>query len=257
MNRESRDPAYSADVEGLGSRDYVGDPAGKAVSGAVAPAAAEASASSPDAEPLDVPSAVPARFTHTLTEDVVAIVSGTAVTSLGLFLLKSAGAVTGGTAGVALLTSYATPLSFSVLFFVVNLPFFALAVWKKGVEFTIRSMITVALVSGFSALIPQLLTIEHLDPVYGVLIGNLLAGVGMLMLFRHRSSLGGFNVLALILQERLGWRAGYVQMALDVIVIALALSVVSPWVVILSAAGAVVLNVIVALNHRPGRYLGM
>jgi uncharacterized membrane-anchored protein YitT (DUF2179 family) len=210
-----------------------------------------------DQLPADVPVSVPARYTHTLLEDVIAIVSGTAVTSLGLFLLKSAGAVTGGTAGVALLTSYVTPLSFSVLFFVVNLPFFALALWKKGLSFTIRTMITVALVSGFSALIPQLVSFEHLNAVYGVLVGNLLVGVGMLMLFRHRSSIGGFNVLALVLQDRLGWRAGYVQMTLDVVVILVALTVVSPWVVLLSAAGAVLLNLIIALNHRPGRYLGM
>jgi uncharacterized membrane-anchored protein YitT (DUF2179 family) len=200
---------------------------------------------------------VPARYTHTLTEDVVAIVSGTAVTSLGLFLLKSAAAVTGGTAGVALLTSYVTPLSFAVLFLVVNVPFFALALWKKGLSFTIRTAITVGLVSGFSAIIPQLVTFEHLNPIYGVLIGNLLVGVGMLMLFRHRSSIGGFGILALVLQDRFGWRAGYVQMTLDVAVILVALSVVSPWVVLLSAAGAVLLNLIIALNHRPGRYLGM
>jgi uncharacterized membrane-anchored protein YitT (DUF2179 family) len=205
----------------------------------------------------DVPVSVPARYTHTLTEDVVAIVSGTAVTSLGLFLLKSAAAVTGGTAGVALLTSYVTPLSFAVLFLVVNVPFFALALWKKGLSFTIRTAITVGLVSGFSAIIPQLVTFEHLNPIYGVLIGNLLVGVGMLMLFRHRSSIGGFGILALVLQDRFGWRAGYVQMTLDVAVILVALSVVSPWVVLLSAAGAVLLNLIIALNHRPGRYLGM
>jgi uncharacterized membrane-anchored protein YitT (DUF2179 family) len=210
-----------------------------------------------DRLPADVPVSVPARYTHTLTEDVVAIVSGTAVTSLGLFLLKSAAAVTGGTAGVALLTSYVTPLSFAVLFLVVNVPFFALALWKKGLSFTIRTAITVGLVSGFSAIIPQLVTFEHLNPIYGVLIGNLLVGVGMLMLFRHRSSIGGFGILALVLQDRFGWRAGYVQMTLDVAVILVALSVVSPWVVLLSAAGAVLLNLIIALNHRPGRYLGM
>ncbi|PKQ21511.1 MAG: hypothetical protein CVT65_18155, partial [Actinobacteria bacterium HGW-Actinobacteria-5] len=96
----------------------------------------------------------------------------------------------------------------------------------------------------------------QLNPVYATLVGNLLAGVGMLMVFRHRSSLGGLNTLALIVQEKVGWRAGYVQMAMDVTIILVALTVVPPANVLLSAAGAVVLNIVLALNHRPGRYLG-
>ena len=78
----------------------------------------------------------------------------------------------------------------------------------------------------------------------------------MLMLFRHHWSLGGLNTLALLAQERFGWRAGYVQLALDATIIAASLSIVSPPVVALSATGAVVLNLVLAFNHRPGRYLG-
>ena len=192
---------------------------------------------------------------HSLVEDVLAILTGTITTSLGLFLLKSAGAVTGGTAGLSLLVSYATALPFPVLFLLVNAPFFALAFWKKGVAFTLRTIVTVGLVSLFSSIIPSLVSFDHLDPVYGILVGNLLAGVGMLILFRHGSSLGGFNVLALLMQERFGWRAGYVQMTLDVIVVLASFAVVSPWTVLISAVGAAVLNVVLALNHRPGRYV--
>jgi uncharacterized membrane-anchored protein YitT (DUF2179 family) len=192
---------------------------------------------------------------HTIIEDILAILTGTITTSLGLFLLKSAGAVTGGTAGLSLLVSYATALPFPVLLLVVNAPFFALALWKKGLAFTVRTVITVGLLSLFSAIIPSLVSFEHIDPVFGILVGNLLAGVGMLILFRHGSSLGGFNVLALLMQERFGWRAGYVQMALDVTVVLVSFAVVSPWVVLLSALGAAVLNIVLALNHRPGRYV--
>jgi uncharacterized membrane-anchored protein YitT (DUF2179 family) len=95
-----------------------------------------------------------------------------------------------------------------------------------------------------------------LNPVYATLVGNLLAGVGMLMVFRHRSSLGGFNTLALIVQDKVGWRAGYTQLVLDVAIIVAALGVVPVGNVLLSAAGAGVLSIVLALNHRPGRYLG-
>ncbi|MBW5480944.1 YitT family protein [Streptomyces bambusae] len=196
------------------------------------------------------------RTKHGLIEDVLGIFTGTLLASFGLFLLRTSGTVTGGTAGLALLLSYAVDVPFGVVFLAVNLPFFALAVRKKGWDFTIRTALSVGLVSLMASLHPAEITQIDIDPVYAALVGNLLAGVGLLVLFRHRSSLGGFNILALIMQERFGLRAGYVQMALDVIVVAASLAVVSPAKVLLSASGAVVLNVVLALNHRPGRYTG-
>jgi uncharacterized membrane-anchored protein YitT (DUF2179 family) len=79
----------------------------------------------------------------------------------------------------------------------------------------------------------------------------------MLMLFRHRASLGGLNVLVLYLQERFGWRAGKVQMALDSLIVLGGLVVADVPRVALSVLGAVVLNLTLAINHRPGRYLAV
>jgi uncharacterized membrane-anchored protein YitT (DUF2179 family) len=79
-------------------------------------------------------------------------------------------------------------------------------------------------------------------------------GAGLLILFRHRASLGDLNVLVLRLQDTRGWRAGKVQMALD----ALILLAAAPWVgepaLALSVLAAVALNLALAVNHRPGRY---
>lgn len=193
---------------------------------------------------------------HSLAEDISGLVTGVVVTSLGLYLLHTVQAVTGGTAGLSLLLSYATGWHFSVLFVLVNLPFFVLAIRVKGWKFTLRSLVAVCGVSLVSSWEPMLLGPLAPEPWWAVLLGNLLAGVGILVLFRHRSSLGGFNILALIAQERLGASAGYVQMGLDLAVILCAFAVVSPIMVVLSAAGAVVLNLVLALNHKPGRYLG-
>ncbi|HEY0887958.1 MAG TPA: YitT family protein, partial [Ramlibacter sp.] len=88
-------------------------------------------------------------------------------------------------------------------------------------------------------------------------LGGLLCGTGMLMLFRHRASLGGLNTLVLYLQDRLGWRAGKVQMLLDGLILLAALFVADLPRVALSVLGAVVLNLTLAINHRPGRYLAV
>lgn len=193
---------------------------------------------------------------HSPTEDALAMLTGTFLASLGLYLLRAADAVTGGTAGLALLGSVATGLPIGVLFIVVNIPFFALAAWFKGWVFTGKTMVGVLAVATFSGIHEIALGITAVNSVYAIIGGNLMIGVGLLVLFRHHASLGGFNVLALILQDKWGWRAGYVQMALDILVVLAAFAVVPVGNVLISALGAVILNLVLALNHRPGRYLG-
>ena len=88
-------------------------------------------------------------------------------------------------------------------------------------------------------------------------VDGLLAGTGLLMLIRHHASLGGIGVLAIWLQRTRGWRAGTVQMIADCLILATALLWVSPWLVALSVLGALAVNMVIAINHRPGRYFGM
>jgi uncharacterized membrane-anchored protein YitT (DUF2179 family) len=193
---------------------------------------------------------------HNQVEDILGLLIGTFVVSLGLFLLKSCSAVTGGTAGLALLLGYCVGVPFGLLFLGVNLPFFLLAIRMKGWGFTLRSGAAILLVSVFSYLHPATLQVHAPETWYAVGAGNTLCGVGVLILFRHNSSLGGFNIGALILQERLRVPAGYVLMGLDAAVVVASAAVVTPLTVMLSALGAILLNLILAINHRPDRYLG-
>lgn len=192
---------------------------------------------------------------HSRLENVFGLLIGTFIVSLGLFLLKSSSAVTGGTAGLALLLNYGIPVHFSVLFLGINLPFFLLAARRKGLDFTIRSGTAILLVSALSYLHPVAVELPALNTWYAVLTGSVLCGIGLLILFRHNSSLGGFNIAALILQERFGLRAGYVLMCLDAAVVMASMLVVTPVTALVSGVGVVLLNLILALNHRPGRYL--
>ncbi|WP_255447399.1 YitT family protein [Schumannella soli] len=210
----------------------------------------------PDA-PAPHPEPAPAiPIPHGRVEDVAGLLVGVVLVSLGLFVLKAGGVVTGGTAGVALTISYATGWSFPLLFALVNLPFLALAIGRRGWSFTLRSLLCIVGVSlgaaGHALLWPPV----ELPPIYAAIAGNVLCGMGVLALFRHKSSVGGFGILALILQDRFGWRAGWLMLAMDAAVLVVALTVLPPLVFAVSAAGAIVLNGIVALNHRPGRYTG-
>jgi len=108
-----------------------------------------------------------------------------------------------------------------------------------------------------SRLTPGWIGFSHLSPLYAAIAGGGLQGIGLLILFRHRTGLGGFNILALWLQDRHGLRAGWVQLAIDLVILAVALMVIGWRAAALSVVGAVVLNVILGINHRPGRYLAV
>jgi uncharacterized membrane-anchored protein YitT (DUF2179 family) len=194
---------------------------------------------------------------HSLFEDALAFANGTLLVTLGVSMYAHAQLLTGGTAGIALLGLYATGWPFGAIFFVVNLPFYALAVLRMGWSFAIRTFVAVALVSVLSRLVPGLIGFGFLDPVYAAVMGGASIGVGLLIFFRHRAGLGGFNILAVFLQERFGLRAGLVLLGVDLAIMAAAFAVLEWRNVALSVLGAVVINVIIAVNHRPGRYMGM
>ncbi|MFO0585586.1 MAG: YitT family protein [Anaeromyxobacteraceae bacterium] len=192
---------------------------------------------------------------HTFFEDAQAILTAAAFVSLGLAFLRSHHLLTGGTAGLALLLARLVPLSFGQLFALLNLPFFWLGVKQLGWRFTLKTFSAIFLVSLASDHMGEVLHFEHVSPVYAAAMGGFLNGAGLLMLFRHRASLGGVNILSIWLQEKHGLRAGLVQLAVDACVVVGGLLVTSPGVVALSVLGALALNMVLAVNHRPGRYV--
>lgn len=196
-------------------------------------------------------------FRHSKLEDVQAIVTGTLFVALGVALFKQAGMLTGGTVGIAFLLHYASGLPFGALFFAINLPFYWLAYKRMGAAFTVKTMAAVSLMAVLAELLPQWLRFAQLNVWFAAIAGGLLIGAGMLILFRHRASLGGLNVLVLYLQEARGWRAGYVQAGLDALILLSALFFVAPERIGLSLLGMVAINAALAINHRPGRYMAV
>lgn len=196
----------------------------------------------------------PAR--HTPFEDVQALVFGTLMCAFGLVILTSAGLVTGQTAGLAVLVSYATGWGFGPVFFVVNIPFYGLAFARMGLRFTLKTFAAVLLVSGMAAFLPGVVSVQALHPAVAAVLFGAVTGAGLLAIFRHGASLGGVGIVALWAQERLGWQAGWVQLGFDALLFLAAFALLEPTLVLWSLAGAVVVNLILGVNHRRDRYIG-
>lgn len=193
---------------------------------------------------------------HTPLEDALALVTGTLFVALGLGFLKSVGLATGGTAGLAFLIHYASGWPYGVVFFAVNVPFYVFAFRVFGLAYTLKTFAAVALLSAQAELLPHLYGLDHVHPVFAAVAGGMLSGMGLLILIRHRSSLGGVGILAVWAQERYGLRAGKVQMGIDAAIVLGAFAILPPEAVLLSVLGAVALNLVLAVNHKRGRYQG-
>lgn len=193
---------------------------------------------------------------HRLHEDIFAMLIGTMLLSLGIVFYAQVMLTTGSTAGLALLLQYVTGIPFGWLFFGVNLPFYVLAVLRMGWPFTIKTFVCVGLVSYFTARIPDWLDISSIHPLFAALVGGGMIGLGILSLFRHKASVGGINILSLYLQENFGIRAGYFQLGVDAVILVAAFFILPLDRVLYSILGALVMNFIIALNHKPGRYVG-
>ncbi|MCW5706817.1 YitT family protein [Shinella sp.] len=194
---------------------------------------------------------------HTPLEDAQGLFASSMIAALGLALMGSAGLVASGTAGVAFVLHYLTGVSFGVYYTVVNIPFYILALKRLGWAFTIKTVLAVTMTSLITELQPHFVTIESIDPMWTAVLAGILLGFGLLGLYRHRASLGGIGVLAVYMQERLGIRAGLVQLAFDVVVLIAAFSVAAPFLVLCSVVGALVLNLFLTVNHRADRYIAM
>lgn len=198
---------------------------------------------------------VPVIDQHSKMEDVLAMLTGTFILSFAMTLLQQAGIMTGGTAGLALLLHYITDLKFGLLFFLINIPFYYFAYKKMGMALVVKTFIAVALLAGFGAIIPQFFHLSDVNPVYAAIFANVLMGVSFLILFRHRSSLGGINLLALYLQERFAIPAGKVQLGIDMAILLTSLLFVDWKLILVSIMGVIILNSIILLNHKSTRYI--
>ncbi|MDR6212637.1 YitT family protein [Paracidovorax wautersii] len=193
---------------------------------------------------------------HGHYEDAQALFAGTLFVAMALMLFGQAGLLIGSTAGIAFLLHYVTDVSFGKLFFLINLPFYWFAWTRMGREFTVKTFLSVALLSVLTELFPHVMHVDYLNPLFAAILGGLLLGTGCLFLARHKSSLGGATILSLYLQQRYGIRAGKVQMAIDCVVVLLALFIVPFDRVAYSVLAVVVMSGFLWISHRPGRYVG-
>lgn len=146
------------------------------------------------------------------------ILLGCIVVTAGVIILQHSNIVTGGTAGLALSLSYLVNLPFAIVFFLINLPFYLFSVLQMGWRFTLTTAGAVSVLSLMTA-VDQFLPNFTIPMLVGSLLGGLIIGLGLTLIFMNGASLGGANILALFLQKRFNTNPGTVNFIFDFLVV--------------------------------------
>lgn len=194
---------------------------------------------------------------HGRLEDGYALVVGSILLALGLSILHAAGLVTGGMAGIALLVRHWVDLPPGLLFALLNIPFLFLALRVLGGLFTLRTVLGSSCIALLSTVAERSITIHVHDPLVAAIGAGSLLGMGALAFVRHGAGVGGVGIVTFWLHHRRGWNMGAVQFGIDALVLAASTCFLTLDQIAWSALSAIVMGAVVALWHRPDRYLAM
>lgn len=172
--------------------------------------------------------------------DYAAITLGAALMAIGIgVFMVDAKVVPGGVSGLAMAMHYLSgnKLPVGVMIWVFNIPLFLWGLKELGREFGLRTFIGFSLSSFFIDLfrgdIPAFgfirlqdsVTIRDLyknDFLFMILIGAVMLGIGLGLIFKFKGTTAGSDIVAAIMQKRFGTKPGQAIMIIDFVVIALA-----------------------------------
>ena len=132
---------------------------------------------------------------------ILEVVIGSALYSLGMNLFYTpAKLLAGGVAGFAQLLNYEFGLPVSLMVVLINIPMFLLG-WKLvNRKFILYSAMGMAIFTGFIQLFSGL-HLEFSSPLTSVMMGGVLTGLGVGLIYRSGASVGGTDIISKILHK--------------------------------------------------------
>ncbi len=152
--------------------------------------------------------------------------------------------ITGGISGVCLLIYYFTnSLSPGLWYLLINIPMFLIGWVYVSRRFFFYSLYGMAV----AALVIDLVSFEIAikDPFLAVLAGGALMGTGAGITFHSLGSIGGMDIVSIILNQKLGIRIGNFMFAFNMVLFAFSFTVLETDLVLYSLALSFVMSQVV------------
>ncbi|MDP3464018.1 MAG: YitT family protein [Bacteroidales bacterium] len=126
----------------------------------------------------------------------------------------------GGVTGIATLVFWATGLPVGVSVLAVNAVLLAIALRILGVGFSLKTIVSVAVLSGMFSVLQYYIREPFVtDRFMAAIIGGIMGGAGIGIVFTQGGSTGGTDIVALIINKYRNISPGKIILILDVFII--------------------------------------
>jgi len=163
----------------------------------------------------------------------VIIVLGNISLALGtsLFILPH-GIISGGTSGVSIILEELFNINPEIIIFILCWALFFVGLFSLGKDFAIKTLLSTFLFPSFVGLFVNVnyfvnMANEINDPLLATLVGAVLSGFGLGVVYRVGASTGGFDVLSLMLKKYFKVKLSVSTFVIDTTIIVLGLISVS------------------------------
>ncbi len=130
--------------------------------------------------------------------------------------------VGGGVTGIGAIVYYATNIPISVTYFSINVVLLLISVKIIGIKFSLRTIYGVGVLTIFFSVIPQAVRGTFVgvnEDFMACVIGGLLSGVGIGIVFLSNGSSGGTDIIAKVVNKYRNITLGRILLYCDVLII--------------------------------------
>nr|WP_321358229.1 YitT family protein [uncultured Draconibacterium sp.] len=161
--------------------------------------------------------------------NLIKIIQDYGIMTFGLFLFSMAWTMFvipaeiagGGISGVAAVVFYATKIPVSLTYFSINIVLVLIAIKFLGANFGVKTIYSIVVVSTFFGLFQDILSEPLVDDMFlSAVLGGMISGVGLGIVFSRGGSTGGTDIIAMIVNKYRNVSPGRVIMLCDVVIIA-------------------------------------
>lgn len=148
--------------------------------------------------------------------EIAGVTIGVLLLALGLdmFLIPNKIAA-GGVSGIATILHYLFGAPVGVAILALNIPLFAMGIYRLGLRFGFRSLYGTITLSLAVDLLAPVLPVPTDDILLASLYGGVLTGLGMGLVFRFRGTTGGTDLAAAVLRTYTGVNIGQLLFLVD------------------------------------------
>lgn len=154
--------------------------------------------------------------------EIAGSILGALVMAIGvaLFLLPSQ-LSSGGVSGIATITYYLLNIPMGTMILIINIPLFALAIFKIGKYFFVKTLIGTASLSFFIDFLDRFNPLTN-DRFLACVYGGIILGIGTAILLKSNSSTGGSDLVSYIAKKyKPSLQSGNIIVIIDIVIVTL------------------------------------